>query len=582
MVINRKQIPDALRSYNALEFFKALHIYLNLLGFIKKKFLHKARLDISSYSKSVKNVGKFQLKSHFFDEFEVSLRELYSKYLLFAKENGKEISPEFLKYISQVNEGIKKKDCEIIYLIHSKFGKGFKMPDVDLPRFVRESVFASVLVAQLIFGVINVANAGSATKYVKSDKEIQQIFKKKMTKEETDRINLSRKGFSREEIDFLLKKGVYSVDRYNPEIVREMIKNQDPNYKKDLAIALLLINKDDPKHAFENTLKDLFVQAHKNYKIYFREVGSEKDIVKAVKEASKYKKISFLQLGFHGSSGIYSISNGWDDSSKLDVMDFETIKAISKSLDKNAVVVSQSCSTGAGQMSIGQLLYETFNQDKDRNISLYAPSTLSGSDKYLVDNKGNIIGIQFYKLGKKNVTKEFSRKTMKDVPSLLNYLKFLRKVIKKHNSKYNLSNEEKRSLVYYGNRVDGRQLKVILRSFKLDKVEPYLNSAFFNSDGVMRQNYAKFLDEISLHFESFMNFEAFRNFLKMKDNRFGYKKNLSSYCIKIALKLDSNILESVFKIKKGKVFTPLTIPSTLVDILNSNDSFKTEIMNLQK
>ena len=201
-------------------------------------------------------------------------------------------------------------------------------------------------------------------------------------------------------------------------LLEENIKNLNPDYNSSKPIALVIFNKNDPDDAFEKSgIRNNLENLTKNYKVLIFETDNEKGVYKAIEKAGQlyglnekgnpHKPISLLILAGHGNQ--ISINFGRteiDDTAEtieellpyekayIDLSDEDELRKLGKYIGENAQVVYISCSTGEGKEKEDNVANMT--KKAWPNVSkIFAPTTSSSSEKFILDEKGHLINVEY-------------------------------------------------------------------------------------------------------------------------------------------------------------------------------------------
>ncbi|MBN2121922.1 hypothetical protein JW721_02605 [Candidatus Micrarchaeota archaeon] len=175
---------------------------------------------------------------------------------------------------------------------------------------------------------------------------------------------------------------------------------------------LLLIaqNKNDFNGTFYHSLsrkvrKPMLEDGH--YNVIFFEAESEYEFYELAKKFSqKYFGISALWIGGHGEEGSVRFGPGWQEENFLDLRDEAEMAGLHGLFAKEALVILDSCSTGANEEAVGALISRLWGAE------LFAPKLPTNMKEVIRDGDGRITDVQYYsrrshfKNGKRAAEKE--------------------------------------------------------------------------------------------------------------------------------------------------------------------------------
>jgi len=153
-------------------------------------------------------------------------------------------------------------------------------------------------------------------------------------------------------IELINRCGVTDFGRYTPEIIDELIKGLDPEYKSDLPSALVVVtnhgtvfsNLEDPEGIME---------LMRGHKVHVYEIRDDQGYFNAIREVGAQKPIIYREPRGHGDPD--NIEFGWArpsegedkvDRSQLDVSDLDELIALRQYVANYGKSINCSCSTG--------------------------------------------------------------------------------------------------------------------------------------------------------------------------------------------------------------------------------------------
>lgn len=165
-------------------------------------------------------------------------------------------------------------------------------------------------------------------------------------------------------------------------------------------LAVIIYPKTDHNRAFEpNNIGELI---EKGYRVVYFEVASDEAVYQAVEAATVKQKAQLIILGGHGIAERTAMgatdpasSEMSDEVYYIDLSDKPEMKQrhLSLHLEKGAVILLESCSTGRGKQdgnNVANLMREVFPQ-----ASVYAPTLPTGVSKLTYDENGRVSGARF-------------------------------------------------------------------------------------------------------------------------------------------------------------------------------------------
>ncbi|HTY12695.1 MAG TPA: DUF4116 domain-containing protein [Candidatus Omnitrophota bacterium] len=182
-----------------------------------------------------------------------------------------------------------------------------------------------------------------------------------------------------------------------PAQVAELIDTRRDFKNDGRPLALVVLPKKDWNGAFANN-KVLELMG-KGYHVVLVEAGKETDLYSAITGYGGKQKISLLWIGGHGTPGTVNFGSApnaqYDETDYLDLADRREMKKLGLGdfMEKDSVVVLQSCSTGRGRegkFNISNMLGEVFTHS-----TVYAPEQDAFISDLSYDSDNHVSGVVY-------------------------------------------------------------------------------------------------------------------------------------------------------------------------------------------
>jgi hypothetical protein len=184
--------------------------------------------------------------------------------------------------------------------------------------------------------------------------------------------------------------GIEYFARYTDGELEGMCR-QLGNSEDSRPLLLIAYNKSDQSNTFYKR-KELRIKLAKKgyYNTIFFEAGSEYEFYEMAKKfAQKHGSISALIIGGHGEAGSIRFGAGDGEEASLDLSDSAEMESLRGLFSEDAIVLLDSCSTGAGKGSIGE------SASKQWEVELLAPEDSAEMQKILTGKNGRITGAEY-------------------------------------------------------------------------------------------------------------------------------------------------------------------------------------------
>ncbi|MBW3016180.1 hypothetical protein KY309_01045, partial [Candidatus Woesearchaeota archaeon] len=181
-------------------------------------------------------------------------------------------------------------------------------------------------------------------------------------------------------------------------LIEELLKNADPDYRKDKPLAVVCVGREGAEIAFDtfslgnfyDTLKTL----SSGYRLMVYSVASESGPFDALAKARSVagRKADLLVLAGHGSPSGVGLGGKAEDQ-VLDLSDSSVIRSFEPMVSESGRVVLYSCSTGAGRNNAVNIAnHFAFNLP---GRIVYAPDAKTTGVELRLDSAGLVDDIRF-------------------------------------------------------------------------------------------------------------------------------------------------------------------------------------------
>jgi hypothetical protein len=181
---------------------------------------------------------------------------------------------------------------------------------------------------------------------------------------------------------------------------REIIKNRKSlNSADSRPLAVIIYPTKDENNAFEtNNINDMI----NGYRVVYFEAENENQVYEAIKISTRVQKASLLVLAGHGvrthvalGANNPAITHVVFEKYYIDLSDEEEIKkqGLSDSIENNAAIVLESCSTGEGKEkydNVANLMKRLFPQAR-----IFAPTDPTRVSRLELDRQGKLVKAKF-------------------------------------------------------------------------------------------------------------------------------------------------------------------------------------------
>jgi hypothetical protein len=148
------------------------------------------------------------------------------------------------------------------------------------------------------------------------------------------------------------------------------------------------------KGAFAFELQHVGELIDHGYAVTYYQVGTDTELISAIKDAARFQKISMLIINGHGDAYCISLGTTYDqETAQLDTQDNLKLTEVADVLQANSTLILGSCGTGAGRTTkenMANMLHRVFPQ-----TNVYAPTVSVGGETIYFDNSGKIEDVRF-------------------------------------------------------------------------------------------------------------------------------------------------------------------------------------------
>jgi len=174
------------------------------------------------------------------------------------------------------------------------------------------------------------------------------------------------------------QRGIVYFARYPKSVIDETYATLDPSYQHDKPLLLITFNKDDWNGAFYTVGRQL-AKLTKGYRVVVTEVDGEDAFYNTLSAIStSHGGVDTLIIGGHGEPNAICLG-GDSEKQMLDLTDEQELANYVSCFVQNPTIILESCSTGKGNSSIGDLISRILN------ATLFAPESPFSHSKYILD-----------------------------------------------------------------------------------------------------------------------------------------------------------------------------------------------------